>query len=125
MGLLQEGEGTTTEMDFETYELFDGLTRETPEIVNAMNSVENIASAIDKTLSSIEEGYLLRREALNELTLQIGDIFDAQKSTMGLVDSLENQNLKLGYEASVLEDKVKELQEVMQNFISRLRALVL
>ncbi|KAJ3337457.1 hypothetical protein HDU93_001051 [Gonapodya sp. JEL0774] len=94
-----------TEMDFETYTVFDRLKTQIPDIDMMLTSVEGIATRSDIVLQSLEDSYRLRQEKLDGLASHITEVLDAQKVVGVTVDSLENRHLKSGYESSVLEDK--------------------
>jgi uncharacterized coiled-coil protein SlyX len=53
----------------------------------------------------------------------LNDVIDQQRLAQNRIDSLELRSSKLQYEISVLEDKIRETDETIDNFNNKMRHL--
>jgi uncharacterized coiled-coil protein SlyX len=104
-------------------EVLLNLKKQEVDMVNLVESLKHLSNDYAVKIHALSDIYLNNWHGFADVETILNDVIDQQRLVQNRIDSLELRSSKLQYEISVLEDKIRETDETIDNFNNKMRHL--
>lgn len=86
------------------------------EINKKISELKNLSDAYAEKINFLSEIYVARWQGFSDIERALNELIEQHKLVEQRIEKLLQQASRLQYELSVYEDKMKETEEIMDNF---------
>ncbi|KAI9288151.1 hypothetical protein BC943DRAFT_357861 [Umbelopsis sp. AD052] len=110
-------------MDVKTYILYDKLLDQQAELTAAVTELEHTSEIYQEQARRLKATWLHRKQMYEETEAAANEILEEQAQMESTVKGLEDGSAKLLYEMNVINDKLRDVEENVTNFYSKVELL--
>lgn len=110
-------------MDVQTYLMYERLYQQQKELQKTHQDIKALADAYESTAKQLKEAYEKRSAQFDRVQKASRHVMDDQADTERRLKHVEDHSAKLHYELKVLNDKLKDIEDNVGTFYSKVSVL--
>ncbi|CAG8458700.1 6445_t:CDS:10 [Acaulospora colombiana] len=122
-GVRELSSRRTIDMDIQTYMIYENLKQKEVSLKGLVERLESIVKEYDDQIEQLNNAYDIRYEKFKSTEMNGLAVLSKQKMVSKSINQIKDHSGKLNYEIGVLEDKLKEAEDLVNRFCLKVQVL--